>query len=68
VTLHAFHTGYRHVDSARAYRNEGPCADAIRSSGLKREEIFFTSKVPPKSVNYEGARVSVHTPTAGVLC
>src|SRR5271154_4325531 len=58
VTLHAFKTGYRHVDSARVYRNEQPCADAIRASGIPREEIFFTSKVPPRSMGYEATKVS----------
>ncbi|KIX07972.1 uncharacterized protein Z518_02626 [Rhinocladiella mackenziei CBS 650.93] len=61
VVLHAFRTGYRHVDSARAYRNEQPCADAIRSSGLKREEIFFTSKIPPRSMGYEEAKKSIES-------
>ncbi|KIW30875.1 uncharacterized protein PV07_02567 [Cladophialophora immunda] len=61
VTLDAFRVGYRHVDSARAYRNEQPCADAIRNSGLKREEIFFTSKVPPKSMGYEAAKKSIES-------
>ena len=61
VVLHAFRTGYRHVDSARAYRNEQPCADAIRASGLKREDIFFTSKVPPRSMGYEPAKKSIES-------
>lgn len=61
VTLHAFKTGYRHVDSARAYRNEQPCADAIRKSGLKRSDIYFTSKVPPKDISYEGAKKSIES-------
>lgn len=61
VTLHAFRSGYRHVDSARAYRNEQPCADAIRAfmkeSGVPRSEIFFTSKVPPRAMGYENTKV-----------
>ena len=61
MVLHAFKTGYRHVDSASAYRNEQPCADAIRASGLKREDIFFTSKVPPRSVMYEDAKKSIES-------
>ena len=75
VVLHAFKTGYRHVsfipfpvisipnrsqiDSARAYRNEGPCADAVRKSGLARSEIFFTSKVPPRAMGYEQTTAAV---------
>ncbi|CCD46922.1 hypothetical protein BofuT4_P038240.1 [Botrytis cinerea T4] len=42
----AFDAGYRHVDSAAAYRNEGPCAIAIQKSSIPREDIFFTSKIP----------------------
>jgi diketogulonate reductase-like aldo/keto reductase len=57
VTLHAFRCGYRHVDSARAYRNEQPCADAMRASGIPREEIFFTTKVAPRSMGYEATKV-----------
>ena len=61
VTLHAFRSGYRHVDSARAYRNEQPCADAIRNSGLKREEIFFTSKIHPKNMGYDAAKKGIES-------
>ncbi|KAL8670177.1 MAG: hypothetical protein Q9168_005274 [Polycauliona sp. 1 TL-2023] len=59
VVLHAFKNGYRHIDSARVYRNEGPCADAIRKSGIPREEIFFTTKVPPRSMGYEATKASI---------
>ena len=61
VVLHALRTGYRHIDSARAYRNEQPCADAMRASGLKREAIYFTSKVPPRSMGYEEAKKSIES-------
>ncbi len=61
VVGHALRTGYRHIDSARVYRNEQPCADAIRASGLKREDIFFTSKVPPRSMGYEEAKNSIES-------
>lgn len=59
VTLHAFKTGYRHVDSARMYRNEQPCGEAVRASGLKREDVFFTTKIPPKIATYEEAKQSI---------
>ncbi|KAL8904535.1 MAG: hypothetical protein Q9207_003189 [Kuettlingeria erythrocarpa] len=61
VVLHAFKTGYRHVDSARAYRNEGPCAEAIKKFGIPRSEIFLTSKVPPRSMGYEQAKSSINS-------
>lgn len=59
VTLHALKAGYRHIDSARAYRNEAPCASAMAKSGLPRSEIFFTSKVPPKAMGYENAKQAI---------
>jgi 2,5-diketo-D-gluconate reductase A len=40
----ALHAGYRHIDTAAAYRNEGPVGQAIRASGLDRNEIFLTTK------------------------
>ena len=61
MSLHALKTGYRHIDSARAYRNEQPCADAIRASGIPRDKIFFTSKVPPRSMGYEATKKSIES-------
>ncbi|KAL9125956.1 MAG: hypothetical protein Q9217_004916 [Psora testacea] len=61
VVLHAFRNGYRHIDSARVYRNEQPCADAIRKSGIPRSEVFFTSKVPPRSMGYEATKASIES-------
>ncbi|PQE30455.1 Aldo keto reductase protein [Rutstroemia sp. NJR-2017a WRK4] len=48
----AFDAGYRHIDSAAAYRNESPCGLAIRSSPLPRSSIFFTSKIPARNLSY----------------
>lgn len=59
VCLHALRTGYRHIDSARVYRNEKPCADAIGKSGLDRSSIFFTSKIGPKDMGYEKAKAAI---------
>ncbi|KAL6895090.1 NADP-dependent oxidoreductase domain-containing protein [Trichoderma evansii] len=56
VTLHAFKAGYSHVDSARGYANESGVGEAIRKSGLKREDVFFTTKLPMwKLKNYDDA-------------
>lgn len=59
VVTKAFAAGYRHIDSAAAYGNEAGAGAAIRKSGIPRSEIFFTSKVPTKSVSYEGAKAQV---------
>jgi aryl-alcohol dehydrogenase-like predicted oxidoreductase len=47
VTDHAIKSGYRHVDSAVAYKNEEPTAKGMLKSGIPREQLFFTSKVAP---------------------
>jgi diketogulonate reductase-like aldo/keto reductase len=60
VVLHAFKVGYRHVDSATAYRNEAPSAAGIKKSGIPREQLFFTSKVPPRSMSYSAATKCVN--------
>jgi diketogulonate reductase-like aldo/keto reductase len=38
--------GYRHFDTAIAYRNEAVVGQAIKESGLERSEFFITSKLP----------------------
>lgn len=41
----ALEAGYRHIDTATAYGNEGSVGKAIKESGLKREDIFITTKL-----------------------
>ncbi len=45
ATLKAFEVGYRHIDTAAIYGNEGQVGRALRESGLKREEVFITTKL-----------------------
>ncbi|KFY43673.1 hypothetical protein V494_01878 [Pseudogymnoascus sp. VKM F-4513 (FW-928)] len=45
AVAHALKTGYRHIDSAFMYRNEASCGEAIKTSGIPREDIFFTTKI-----------------------
>lgn len=52
-------TGLAKIDSAAAYRNEAGCGRAIRAHAVPREDIFFTSKVPPQSMGYEGTKALV---------
>ena len=42
----ALEYGYRHIDTAYVYGNEKAVGRAVRNSGLKRDEIFVTSKLP----------------------
>ena len=41
----ALQLGYRHIDGASAYGNEREIGNAIRGSGIPREELFVTSKL-----------------------
>ena len=41
----AIDAGYRHIDTATLYKNEAPIGQAIRDSGIPREELFVTTKV-----------------------
>ncbi|KAK4239570.1 NADP-dependent oxidoreductase domain-containing protein [Achaetomium macrosporum] len=57
----AFNSGYRHIDSAAMYRNEGACGEAMRAtaSSIPRDQIFFTSKVPPNKMGYKSTTAQV---------
>ena len=52
----ALKAGYRHIDTAAAYFNEEEVGRAIKDSGLKREEIFVTSKLWVQDFGYEHAK------------
>lgn len=42
---HALTHGYRHIDAAFCYGNEAEVGEGIKKSGVKREDIFITSKL-----------------------
>ncbi|MBN3490118.1 aldo/keto reductase [Acholeplasma equirhinis] len=54
--LHALKVGYRHIDTAEAYRNEESVGRAIKDSGVPREEVFITTKLWNKHATYEDAK------------
>ena len=47
AVLWALEAGYRHIDTASFYGNEIDVGNAIRKSGIPREEIFVTTKIWP---------------------
>ena len=49
----ALKAGYRHVDTARIYGNEKEVGEAVRNSGVKREELFITTKLWNDDHGYE---------------
>lgn len=56
AVLNALQVGYRSVDTASAYENEGAVGAAIKRSGIPREELFITTKLWVQDVGYEKAR------------
>lgn len=43
--LDALNIGYRHIDTAQCYGNERAVGTALRKSGLRREDVFVTTKI-----------------------
>ena len=56
AVLTALNCGYRHIDTAIAYRNEIGVGKAIKLSNLDRKEIYLTSKIPAEVKTYEEAK------------
>lgn len=52
---HALQVGYRHIDTAAIYDNEEGVGAGIRDSGLKREEVFVTTKIWNAAQGFEAA-------------
>lgn len=45
VVEQALRLGYRHIDTAQAYDNEREVGDGLRASGVRRDDVFLTTKV-----------------------
>ena len=55
----AISVGYRSIDTAQAYGNEEGVGQAVRKSGVPREELFITTKVWTSNAGYEKAKASI---------
>lgn len=55
----ALAAGYRHIDTAAAYFNEEEVGQAIKDSGIVREDIFLTSKLWLQDHGYEAAEKGI---------
>jgi diketogulonate reductase-like aldo/keto reductase len=51
----ALNVGYRHIDTARAYFNEASAGRAVRDSGIPRDQVYITSKLPAEAKDYDTA-------------
>lgn len=61
ATAAALACGYRHIDTARVYENEESVGRAVRDSGIPRNEVFVTSKLPAEIKDPDEARASFET-------
>ncbi|AYN67407.1 aldo/keto reductase [Euzebyella marina] len=56
--LAALDAGYRSIDTAQAYGNEEAVGDAIKESGIERDEIFITTKLWISDYGYDRAKLA----------
>jgi diketogulonate reductase-like aldo/keto reductase len=61
AVLAALKAGYRHIDTAAVYGNESGVGKAIKDSGVKREEIFVTTKLWNGDQGYESTLKAFET-------
>lgn len=59
VVSDAISVGYHSIDTAQAYMNEEAVGNAIRKSGIAREEFFITTKIWISNYGYEKAKASL---------
>ena len=51
--------GYRHIDTAQAYQNERGVGEGIRACGVRREEMFVTTKLAAEIKSYKEATAAI---------
>jgi 2,5-diketo-D-gluconate reductase A len=66
ATAAALEVGYRHIDTATMYANEGEVGAALRESGVPRTEVFITTKLPPERAGKERATLEDSLSALGV--
>ncbi len=62
---HALDTGYRHIDTAKVYRNEAEVGRAVKDSGVPREQVFITTKLPPDDAGRERQTIAASLDALG---
>ncbi|EYD87623.1 aldo/keto reductase family protein [Escherichia coli 1-176-05_S3_C2] len=56
AVIDAIDTGYRLIDTAASYQNETQVGNALKQSGIARNELFVTTKLWLQDTSYEGAK------------
>lgn len=59
AVVHALELGYRHIDTARSYGNEAEVGRGLRDSGVDRDQVWVTTKVPGSQGDRDGVRREV---------
>jgi len=62
----ALEAGYRHIDTATMYGNEAEVGRALRDSGVPRDEVFVTTKLPPERAGKASATLDASLAALGV--
>lgn len=62
----ALAAGYRHLDTATMYGNEAEVGRALRDSGVPRDDVFVTTKLPPERAGRERATLDASLAALGV--
>lgn len=55
AVIDAINSGYRLIDTAASYQNEIQVGNALKQSGIARNELFVTTKLWLQDTSYEGA-------------
>jgi diketogulonate reductase-like aldo/keto reductase len=58
AVINAIETGYRLIDTAASYLNEAAAGNAIKNSGIAREELFITTKLWVQDTGYEKTKAA----------
>ena len=56
AVIDAINSGYRLIDTAASYQNEIQVGNALKQSGIARNELFVTTKLWLQDTSYEGAK------------
>lgn len=56
AVVEAIETGYRLIDTAASYLNETQVGNALKQSGIERDELFVTTKLWMQDASYEGSK------------
>ena len=61
VVVQAIAAGYRHIDTAAGYQNEGGVGRAVTDSGIPREDLFITTKLANGDQGFDSAKEALAT-------